>query len=805
MEKALAQHTKEGTLYEKLPENKVRCYACGHNCLIYDGQAGICRVRSNRGGVLHVPHGYVGALQCDPIEKKPFFHAYPGSEALSFGMLGCDFHCAYCFTGDTIIPSAVGPKSLESIFSESFQIRERKDGKIGFLKSLSVFTHTGRLFPVRAVFQHPYSGQLIRIQAAFCPPVECTPDHRFLAIPRPRRGNAPAIPTYVRAENLSKDFCLAIPRELASSKADLLDCAKWISKVATKVRMKRQWSEEFLEAVVQMGAIGMSKLAIAKETGYRRETVRAVLDRIESKKTSSEELLQYKGLLLVERDKVRLYNEHTPGIPRTLKISCDLAELFGYFCAEGCVWIDTARRVNSTMLTFSFALYERDIAQRVVHLLSTIFGVKAKIYMRYTTCAVVCYKSSLGLLFEALCGGDAGTKRVPPCLFKAPSEIAESFLMAYAAGDGSRTCNGMIDAVTVSKELAYGVASLILKTGRVPFLREYPDYQKGKFEDRSVNRAPYNYRVRWYDREDKRRCWKDENFHFIPIRDVRKKNFRGYVYNLEVGQDHSYLAGFLAVSNCQNWNVSQALRDPKAGGPLIECTAGQLVAMAKARGARVVASTYNEPLITSEWAVEIFTEAKKSGFATAYISNGNGTSRVLDFLRPWVDLYKVDLKGFDEKHYRALGGQLKPVLETIRTLHEKKFWLEIVTLIIPGFNDSDAELGNIAKFLAGISRDIPWHVTAFHSDYKMMDTGNTPVATLLRACEIGAAAGLRYIYAGNIPGQVGRWENTYCPDCECKLITRVGFRVTENNLADGACPACHRVIPGIWGKMRDMT
>lgn len=344
LEQVLLQHTKEGTLYEKLPENKVQCYACGHNCVIYDGRGGVCKVRVNKGGTLFVPHGYVGALQCDPIEKKPFFHAYPGTDALSFGMLGCDFHCGYC----------------------------------------------------------------------------------------------------------------------------------------------------------------------------------------------------------------------------------------------------------------------------------------------------------------------------------------------------------------------------------------------------------------------------------------------------------------------QNWVTSQTLRDPHAGAPLMECTARELVDMAAARRARVVASTYNEPLITSEWAVEVFQEAKLRGFATAYISNGNGTPRVLEYLRPWVDLYKVDLKGFDDKHYRELGGQLSHVLETIQMLYAKKFWVEIVTLVIPGFNDSDAELRQMAKFLAGISKDIPWHVTAFHSDYKMTDRGDTQAKKLVRACEIGAEEGLRFVYAGNLPGQVGRWENTYCPGCGETLVERTGFHILRYGLKGNQCPKCSRAIPGVW-------
>src|SRR5919202_7093484 len=220
---------------------------------------------------------------------------------------------------------------------------------------------------------------------------------------------------------------------------------------------------------------------------------------------------------------------------------------------------------------------------------------------------------------------------------------------------------------------------------------------------------------------------------------------------------------------CQNWVTSQALRDPVAGTAPMDVEPSDLVALAKKHGARVVTSTYNEPLITSEWAVEVFKEAKKEGLVCSYVSNGNGTEQVLDYIAPYVELYKVDLKGFSDAHYRDLGGTLQPVLDTIRGLKQRKIWLEIVTLVIPGFNDSNEELTKIAEFLAGVDRDIPWHITAYHQDYKM-DNAPTTASHLLRAYEIGRRAGLRFIYPGNIPGAVGDLESTHCPSCNAVVI-----------------------------------
>jgi pyruvate formate lyase activating enzyme len=253
---------------------------------------------------------------------------------------------------------------------------------------------------------------------------------------------------------------------------------------------------------------------------------------------------------------------------------------------------------------------------------------------------------------------------------------------------------------------------------------------------------------------------------------------------------------------CQNWVTSQMLRDPKAAVPPRLCTPKQLVDLATQNRAPVVASSYNEPLITSEWAVAVFKEARSRGLRCAYISNGNGTPQVLDFLRPHVDAYKVDLKTFNPKHYRELGGVMENVLDTIKMLKERNFWIEIVTLVIPTFNDNPDEMKQMADFIASVDPLIPWHVTAFHPDYKMTeDYRHTRVDDLMRIVEFGKSAGIQYIYPGNLPGQVGEWENTRCHHCNATLIERVGFRVKKNRMnADGLCPDCLKPVPGIWGQ-----
>jgi pyruvate formate lyase activating enzyme len=254
---------------------------------------------------------------------------------------------------------------------------------------------------------------------------------------------------------------------------------------------------------------------------------------------------------------------------------------------------------------------------------------------------------------------------------------------------------------------------------------------------------------------------------------------------------------------CQNADISQMPRDRGeiVGRP---ATPEQVVQAAQRYGSRSIAYTYTEPTIFFEYSYDIARLAHEVGIASVYVTNGYMTSEMLELFQgvvnghePWLDGANVDLKAFRDETYRKVcGARLQPVLDSLKKMKELGIWVEVTTLVVPDMNDSDAELGEIAQFIATeLGVETPWHVSRFHPDYKMDDRGSTPERTLRRAYELGRGAGLRYVYVGNLPG--ARLEDTYCPICEQTVIGRWGFRVTQRNIQDGKCSFCGAEIDGV--------
>lgn len=247
--------------------------------------------------------------------------------------------------------------------------------------------------------------------------------------------------------------------------------------------------------------------------------------------------------------------------------------------------------------------------------------------------------------------------------------------------------------------------------------------------------------------------------------------------------------------HCQNWEISQDSKEPSGHIAGRELEPRDIVREAREYGCRSIAYTYTEPTIFFEYAFETAKLATEAGLKNVFVSNGYTSQEAIRKIEPYLDGVNVDIKGFTEEFYlKFCGGKLQIVLDNVRLYRELGIWVEITTLIIPTLNDSVEQLRGIASFIKSVDGDIPWHVTAFHPEYKLMDIGSTPLETLRMARGIGLDEGLKYVYTGNIPGEGG--ENTLCPGCGRNVISRVGFNIYENEIEKGKCPGCKTHIAG---------
>jgi len=270
---------------------------------------------------------------------------------------------------------------------------------------------------------------------------------------------------------------------------------------------------------------------------------------------------------------------------------------------------------------------------------------------------------------------------------------------------------------------------------------------------------------------------------------------------------------------CQNWEISQAsFREgqelspevyaprpigrpgappsagtvPALGGE--ELSPGQIVELALKNDCQSISYTYTEPTIFFEYAYDTAKLAKEKGLYNVFVTNGFMTQDALEVIKPYLDAANVDLKFFKDASYRKVcAGSLQPVLDSIKKMQELGIWVEVTTLVVPGENDSDTELKGIAEFIASVDKNIPWHISRFHPDYKFTDHEATPEAILQKALGLGKSAGLTYIYVGNV---TGRGNDTHCPLCQKLLIKREYYSVLEYNIKQGACVFCNAVIPG---------
>ncbi|HET9579071.1 MAG TPA: AmmeMemoRadiSam system radical SAM enzyme [Usitatibacter sp.] len=506
--------------------------------------------------------------------------------------------------------------------------------------------------------------------------------------------------------------------------------------------------------------------------------------------------------LATDNGRVRFLGERGRGVPESLPLTEDLAWLLGIFCAEGSITKHPGRP-NSFQLSFCFGPHEQDLVARTARLLTDVFEARPLIVSRRTTVTVEIRSTSIARLFEALCGRGARNKQAPPPLLESPLPVIRAFLEGYLAGDGHRTASHAA-AITVSERLALGLFEAGLHLGLLPTYFEHTPAPTKQIEGRTVSQRKV-YIVKYlrkrfdagFDTRPERSAWRETDAYFlVPLRHVGRVPHSGHVYNLEVqDQDHSYLAPFLAVANCQNWDISKSRDMDRL---MDQATPGAIAAAAAESGCRSVAYTYNDPVIFAEYAIDTARACHEAGILNVAVTAGYITPQARGEFYSVMDAANVDLKGFtDEFYVKLTGARLQPVLDTLKYLkHETGVWFEITTLLIPGRNDSPEEVRAMSQWIfRELGPDVPLHFTAFHPDFKMTDLAPTPAATLARSRRIAIEEGLHYVYTGNVHDREG--GTTFCPKCEGKLIVRDWHRIEAYRITpEGHCPDCGTAIPG---------
>jgi pyruvate formate lyase activating enzyme len=247
--------------------------------------------------------------------------------------------------------------------------------------------------------------------------------------------------------------------------------------------------------------------------------------------------------------------------------------------------------------------------------------------------------------------------------------------------------------------------------------------------------------------------------------------------------------------HCQNFEISQYPREHEdiAG---YDVTPEDVVEAAIRNGCESISYTYTEPTMFLEFALDCAKLARERGIRNVFVSNGYTGAEAVKTIAPYLDGNNIDLKGSDDFYRKICGARLEPVKETIRLMKELGVWVEVTTLIIPDYNDSDTDLHAIAGFIRSVDPSIPWHISQFYPTYKLTDKPRTPVDTLRKARRIGLETGLKFVYLGNVPGEGG--ENTFCPSCGQLVISRMGYHVAEDRIVEGKCSTCRASIEGVW-------
>jgi pyruvate formate lyase activating enzyme len=787
--KALLQ--KEAGFYRKLGQGAVQCELCRRYCAIREGEAGKCGVRKNAGGKLYsLVYGRTVSMEIDPIEKKPLFHFKPGSHCMGISTFGCNFFCLHCFSPDTNVLTGEGIRRIEDLFGVGAPLAEEENVSIRKLNGLEVVTQRGDLSELVHGFRHSYEGELLEIKPFYLPSFKCTPNHKIFIETKEGEHSSKT------AAELKEGDLLLIPREF-SSKQKVIDLAE-VFKHHVILFKKNAWKYDLkrAEEIFSLYSSGSTSKELGEKFDMHPVYVRHLISKI--REHGFPFLFEQMGGIEVKGDRVR-FKFSKSEVPRFIEINPDFAKLLGYYCAEGHVGFP-GNRPTSYYLRFSFGKHETKYVKEVQRLVSRVFGLSSSISPAETTLNVVVGNSPIALLFKFLAGSGAKNKSIPSEILFADRKTIKAFLAGYVAGDGW-VGREIISMSSVSESLAVGLCGLLLKVGAVPRFYVWNPSPRKKIVGRTISQSQLYYvkvkvsnPERFLQEADYReakglnkKCIERDNYFLIPIKQIKKYQYRGPVYNLEVKGEHSYLASFAAVANCQNWQTSQQ-RSEAAIASVPFTSPEEIVEQTLASGTEGIAYTYTEPTIFAEYALDTMRLAKKKGLYNVWVSNGYMTKKCIDAIAPFLDAINVDLKG-DSRFYREVCGNanVEFVKENIASLFEKKIHVEVTNLIVPGYNDNEKSYKEASDFVASVSPTIPLHFTRFWPQYKMQHLPPTDVEKLRRAKETALKAGVKYAYIGN----VGEEEPTLCSKCSAVLVKRLNLTASVKELGkNGKCKKC---------------
>lgn len=621
------------------------------------------------------------------------------------------------------------------LFDSGTLVKNTEDVSIAQYNGVRIQTHLGRLKNLEAAFKHRYKGQLIDVVPHYLPGFRCTPNHKVLTTDDPALS-----PQMMEARHLTNRHYLAIPK----SRQD--------DKVYTQMDLLKAF---------QSAAFGP----------------RNITDQIKFKAVS--------------------------------RLNEKLSWLLGVFCAKGRV-IPSKIELGS-VLVFTFGKHEKGIIRDTCSVIKEVFREDPEILDQGCATHLYVYNSILALAIKKLAGGDSQNKRVPnSILFSDDQGVLRTFLSGYLAGNG---CGSLLavqqeDAVNlapVPTQLVLGVIYCTMRmgsahqiyqmnsTGTFTVMDNLPDESKDHLMQMCLRSCNFGTDDNdWSQIENLIK--QTEAFILIPVKKVEIIEHDGYVYNLQVAEDHTYCTPFFAASNCQNYDISQRR---KVEG--VEISPEDVPRLALAQGCHGIAYTYNEPTIFIEFAKDIGLEARKKGLFNIFVSNGYATPQSVSLMSSFLDCITVDFKGNGEKEFvrKYIGiPDSDPIFQTLLQMKkETNIHIEITDLVVPGVGDNLDVARKMCKWVFdNLGPMTPVHFLRFHPDYKMMEFPATPIDTLEAHHRVAKEEGLQYVYLGNVAGH--KLEHTYCHGCNQIVVRRYGFDIMEWNLdLMNRCKYCGTKIP----------